>query len=160
MAKRRSYTEAASRLRPGHSTTYQSARGVKYRLYKSKVTNKVTKTPLQHIGGQMEPTAPLTTSSEAAPSDPESSAAPSADAEPSKAQRVGTAALGGTIYAGLAWGLPRFRFNQMDTNHDNKVSIGEYNAAHGNSHYAGFSDSVDTSGDGVLSFYEFLKSHL
>lgn len=158
MAKRRSYTEAASRLRPGRSTTYLSARGVKYRLYKSKVTNKVTKTPLQHISGQMEPTAPLT-SSEATPSASEVSAAPSAaNTGPSNAQRVGTAALWGTIYAGLERGLPRYRFNQMDTNHDDKVSIGEWNADHG-SHYAVFGPTADTSGDGVLSFYEFLKAN-
>ena len=41
------------KLKPGRSTTYRNARGVQYRLYKSKVTGKVKRKVLQR-GGQAE----------------------------------------------------------------------------------------------------------
>ncbi|AET73348.1 hypothetical protein EMVG_00062 [Emiliania huxleyi virus PS401] len=50
---KKSYALRVAKLKPGHSTTYRNARGVQYRLYKSKVTGKVKRTVLQR-GGQFK----------------------------------------------------------------------------------------------------------
>ena len=69
------------------------------------------------------------------------------------AGRVGSVVGGlGGLTAYLV-GLPYYLFNKMDTNDDNVISQQEWTAAHPG-HM--FSPKLDTSGDHVLSFKEFL----
>ena len=44
VSSKKSYAVRVGELKPGRSTTYRNARGIQYRLYKSKVTGKVKRT--------------------------------------------------------------------------------------------------------------------